>query len=74
MPETNQPQNESKTKLCPFTKEDCVKDGCALWANVVINTQRKDMCAVNAIIMAIVMAKPQPVIMPSGGGPQIFKG
>ncbi len=75
MPETNEP----KAKLCPFTKEDCVKDGCALWTNVVINGQKKDMCAFCSIIMAIVMSKPQPVTlpggMPPGGlGPHIFKG
>lgn len=73
MPE--QPNSKPITKLCPFTKEDCAKDGCALWANVIINTQRKDMCAVNAIIMAIVMAKPQPAMqMPPGFGPIIGKG
>lgn len=73
MPEQTTNQNEStpnKPKLCPFTKEDCAKDGCALWANVTINTQREDMCAVNAIIMAIVTAKPQPVMqIPPGGMP-----
>lgn len=74
MPEPT--KNESKPKLCPFTKEDCVKDGCALWASVMINSQKRDMCAVSAIILTIAMSKPQPVMqMPPGGlGPQIFKG
>ncbi len=72
--ETN---NEPKDKLCPFTKNDCVKDGCALWTNVVINGQKKDMCAFCSVIMAIVMSKPQsgiPQMPPGGLGPHIFKG
>ncbi len=68
--------NEPKSKMCPFTKEDCVKDGCALWTNVVINGQKKDMCAFCSIIMAIVMSKPQPTMPLSGlgGGPIFGKG
>lgn len=76
MPEPETTKNESKTKMCPFTKDNCIEQGCGLWSEVVGINNKKGMCSLPGIIVAVLSRlQAVPMRMPPGGlGPNIFKG